>query len=261
MADDILNNTPEQTPTPEQPTISPVEQRAMEQGWVPQEQWDGDPDLWRPAKEFVDRGELFKKIDEGKREIKQLRQAMEEFGKHHAKVRDIEYQRALATLKAQKRDAVAEGDADAVVEIDDRIDELKEVRRAEAAQPQQPVEAQPDPLFVNWVNRNQWYSNDSDMKAVADNAGRNAAVNGITDKKELLEAVEKAVRRAFPHKFTNPNREKPGVVEGSTNKGGSTNKDTFAMSDAEKRIMRKIVSTGAISEEQYIKEYKATRGA
>ena len=48
---------------PQEPIASdPYELEAREQGWKPQDEYEGDPNKWRPAKEFVERGELFGKI-------------------------------------------------------------------------------------------------------------------------------------------------------------------------------------------------------
>lgn len=265
MADELENQnteieSQEQEHVEQTPQLSAVEQKAMEQGWVPQDEWTGDPDAWRPAKEFVDRGELFKKIDEVRRENKNLKTAIEEFGKHHAKVKEMEFKRALATLKAAKKEALAENDVDAVVEIDERMDEVKETYRAEQAAPQVD-DSQPDPRFLAWVNKNQWYQTDRAMKAVADEVARDLVVNGERDNNVILNAVEKTVRKEFPHKFNNPNRERAGAVEGSTPKAPSRNKsDDVQMTEAEKRIMEKIVRSGAITREKYLEEYKATKG-
>ena len=85
-----------------QKELSLMEQRAMESGWVPQDQWEGDPDAWRPAKEYLDRGELFTKIETQNKTIKEMRRAMDDLRGHHAKVRETEYARALAELKTAK---------------------------------------------------------------------------------------------------------------------------------------------------------------
>jgi hypothetical protein len=257
MADE--QNTPNQEV--QAPQVSDVEQRAMDQGWVPQDQWEGDPDAWRPAKEFIDRGELFKKIDEQKRELKQIKSALDEFGKHHAKVREVEFQRALAVLKAQKKAALEEGDHDAVVELDDRIADTKEQAReaaVEAAKPT-PQQSEPNQDFVKWSARNTWYNNDRAMKGAADEIARDLIQRGEQDTSKILAAVEREIKSAFPHKFENPNRQKAGAVEGSVNKGGRTTKDDFHMTDDEKRIMNRIVSTGVMTKDKYIEEFKATR--
>lgn len=258
MADENLEiNTPD-TPAPE---LSPVEQKAMEQGWVPQEQWEGDPADWRPAKEFVDRGELFKKIDELKRDNKSLRQGHEELVKHHLMVRQLAYKEALDTLRAQKKVALEEGDAAAVVHIDEKIDETKEAIRQNnqaAAAPANEV----DPMFEQWTARNSWYGSEKAMKAVADAVAHEAVANGVRDKKEILDIVEKAVRKEFPHKFTNPRRDAPGAVEGSSRAPATTKRDSVEseMNDAERQMMNKILKvTPGLSKEQYLKEYKALK--
>lgn len=260
MADDIT--TPEEG-TPQEPQLSPIEQKALEQGWVPQDQWTGEPDDWRPAKEFVDRGELFKKIDEVRRENKQLRQGHEELLKHHQRVRQAAYEEALATLKAQKKAALAEGDVDAVVEIDEKIDEQKEAhRQAQTQQVQQA--AQTDPVFDSWVAKNAWYNADPVMKGAADEVARQVFLRGTRDKEEILAAVEREVKKAFPNKFENPRRAAAPAVEGSTSKTGTQKREDVDMSDAEKQVMNKILRvTPGLTKEQYIKEFKGikARGA
>ena len=34
----------------------PIEESARAQGWVPQEEWSGDPSLWRDPQVFLERG-------------------------------------------------------------------------------------------------------------------------------------------------------------------------------------------------------------
>ena len=54
----IENETPESTVQ-----TNPYEGEAREMGWRPKEEWQGEPEKWRDAKEFVERGELYGKID------------------------------------------------------------------------------------------------------------------------------------------------------------------------------------------------------
>jgi hypothetical protein len=51
---------------------SDTEKKAMAQGWVPEDQYEGTG-KWRSAEEFLDRGELFAKIDEQNRATKRLK--------------------------------------------------------------------------------------------------------------------------------------------------------------------------------------------
>jgi len=252
----VDDNTP--APTDDAPKLSAAEEKAMEQGWVPQDQWDGDPEQWRPAKEFLDRGELFKKIEDQNRTIKEFKRALDDLKGHHSKTREVEYARALEALKMQKQSAIEEGDGAAVIKLDDQIDLVKDEQQRLKQQSNQPTEDIINPEFANWVDKNKWYETSEPMKAYADALGRNLAASGLSPS-AVLQEVEKQVKLEFPNKFTNPNRNKPGSVEGSSNKGGKGN-DSFSLSDEERRVMQRFVRTGAMSEKDYIAELKRIKG-
>lgn len=241
----------------EEVKLSPIEEKAMEDGWVPQEEWEGDPEQWRPAKEFLDRGELFKKIEDQNRTIKEFKRTLEDFKQHHAKVREAEYQRAIKVLKAQKLEALENGDAAAVMDIDERIDIVKEEQVNLRNTPQEQTGVNPE--FAAWVDKNKWYETDRAMKAFADDLGRELAQSGGLPY-QILQEIERQVKQEFPHKFRNPNRDKPNSVENSSGRG-TKQKDDFVLTDEEKRIMERFVRAGAITREEYIKDLKATRGA
>ena len=242
---------------PAEVVLTPVEQKAAEQGWVPKDQWQGDEDSWRPAKEFLDRGELFKKIEDQNRTIKEFKRALEDLKGHHAKTRETEYARALESLKSQKKAALEDGDADQVIKLDDQIDLVKEEQLKMRQQPVQTVASEIDPEFSSWVDKNKWYTNSEPMKAYADSLGRSLAYSGMSPT-EVLKEVERKVKAEFPHKFTNPNREKAAPVEGSVNKGGRGS-DSFQLSDDERRVMQRFVRTGVMTEKEYIAELKRTK--
>jgi hypothetical protein len=244
----------------QKPALTAIEQQAQAQGWVPKDEWDGDPEQWRPAKEFVDRGELFKKIDEQNRTIKEFKRTLDEFSQHHKKVRETEYKRALDDLKKAKKEALLEGDADAVVDLDDKIALVREAQQEPVQQRQAPqVDAQQNVVFQAWVGRNGWYQSNPAMRAYADRVGNDLGAQGGMSATDLLSRVEHEVKKQFAEKFNNPNRDKPGAVEGSTNKG-SKGKDNFVLTDDENRAMQRFVKMGAISKEDYIAEIKKTRG-
>ena len=61
MTEEIIDAPVVQEPKVEStpPVENNYEAEAREQGWKPKEGYEGDPEKWRPAKEFVERGELF----------------------------------------------------------------------------------------------------------------------------------------------------------------------------------------------------------
>jgi hypothetical protein len=244
----------------EKPALTEIEQRAHAEGWVPKDEWDGDPDQWRPAKEFLDRGELFKKIEDQNRSLKEMRRTLEEFGKHHAKVREVEFKRALEILKGQKKEALTEGDVDKVVDIDEKIDAVKDAQRASAQQTVRlPDVPEGNPIFDSWVERNSWYKNSSAMRAYADRLGNELGAHGGISPTDLLAKVEQEVKKEFAHKFQNPNREKPGAVEGSSGKGTSSGK-SYQLTEEERRIGERWVRTiPGFTMEKYTAELKKVK--
>ena len=91
---DIEQQT-EQEQTNQESKQSYYEVTAREQGWVPKEEYQGDPEKWRGAKEFVERGELFGKIDSMGKELKETRKALKMLQEHHSHVQEAEYKRAV----------------------------------------------------------------------------------------------------------------------------------------------------------------------
>ena len=55
--------------TIQDPQYTEVELKAIDQGWVPKDKFEGGEDDFIDAKEFLRRGELFAKIDTQKREL------------------------------------------------------------------------------------------------------------------------------------------------------------------------------------------------
>jgi hypothetical protein len=152
-------------------------------------------------------------------------------------------------------------DADAVINIDERIDLVKEQIKQDKQQvfqeASQEIEAK-HPEFIRWTERNSWYETNRTMKAFADAYGNELAADGKTPS-DVLRLVEKEVKAKFPEKFSNPNREKANTVE-SPSAGKTSGSSGFQLSAEERRAMATFVRAGALTEEQYIKEIKLQRG-
>lgn len=244
----------------EQAQISTIEDQAREQGWVPKEDFAGDEAKWVEPGEFIRRGELFKKIDQTTRHAKKVEQTLEQFKSHYLKMQDIANKNALATLKAERKAARDNGDFDKVDEIEEQIEETKQLAEASKAEILATTETpEVHPEVAQWVERNGWYNQDLKMKAFADAAAMELANNGIKGS-ALLKGIDTEVRKAFPNKFSNPNRERPGAVEGSTNRGSAKADNLGWMTDQDKRIMNKFVEDKVLTREEYISDLKKQKG-
>lgn len=251
----------EQVEQPQEREYTSIEIKAIEQGWIPKEDFDGDESEFIDAPEFVRRGELFKKIEHQSKELKAVRQALDAFRVHHSKVKEAEYTRALKSLQEARKQAFLDGEHDRAFALEERIDEVKAekeqiVQEAKATEVQD-VDNEYTAEFSNWVNRNSWYEENRVMRKAADALGIELHQAGHSPA-EVLKMVEKEIKQEFAHKFKNPATAKAPVVEPASRSGGRS--ESFNMTQEEKEIMRKIVAvTPGYTEADYIKDLKRTR--
>lgn len=242
-------------PTPPEP--SDAEVQAMEMGWKPKEEFDGDTNKWVPADEFIRRQELFDKIHAQNKKLKDMEKALQELSVHHKRVAEVEYKRALAELREKKKDALETGDADAVIRIEE---EMESMREAQAAAPKPDTAPKIDPRFVSWVNRNTWYNNDPEMREYADVVGTmHAKQNPGKDPEEIMKHVEREVRTRFATKFRNPRKDAPSLVETDGKPSRKNAGDGFELSDEERAVMKRFVRQGIMTEEKYIEDLKKVK--
>lgn len=97
------------------------------------------------------------------------------------------------------------------------------------------------------------------MTAFADSLGVELHKQGLSPD-EVLRRVTREVKEEFKHKFTNPKRDGPSAVEGGARKGGrSSGDDASGMSEDDVRVMNKIIRSGAMTKEEYLKEYRSLK--
>ena len=260
MSEEVVPTPVVDTPAAK-PEFTKTEQTALDQGWVPQEDFHGEEHKWVDAGEFLRRGELFGKIDSQNRELKETRKTLQALEQHYLNVKATEYKRALADLKKQKKEALIENNVEAVLNVDEKIDELREEQIAEARQSAQTAQASqqqtPHPEFVAWTQKNSWYDSSTPMRAFADARGTELQREGKSPS-DVLRLVAEEVRKEFPSKFYNAKRDEAGSVEGTGAKGSAA-KSKVELTEFEATIMKKLVGQGVLTKEQYMKDIAAQR--
>jgi hypothetical protein len=248
-----------------QPNTSEVEARKF--GWVPQEEFKGDPNQWRDADAFLQRGReingfLRKDLDklnnrnaELEAQLTEMKSTIEEFSKFHKETEKRAYERAIADLKAEKKEAISDGDGDRVLQIEEQIERLTEEKKTVVA----PKQEQPkvDPVFLQWKEQNSWYGTNEDLTVYADGFAqtlkqRNPALQG----KAFLDAVEEKVKNVFKEQFGVPNRERPSPVDSSTAVRTSKNKRSYSDLPPEaKAACDKFVKQGLLTKDEYVAQF------
>ena len=221
---------------------------ARSQGWVPLEEFRDSEDRWVDAETFVKRGReinpiLRKHNAELKKEVEKAKAAaaeaiesakeFKEFQKTQFEKQKADLQKQIAELKAQKKQAVTDGDGERVVDIDDAIDALKEEQSTlappkEIKSTEQPTQI--DPLLQSWLDKNEWFGQDQVLTRRTNGIG--AALRAeFPDLKgqAFLDLLDKEIQETFADKFKK--REKPvSSVEGgsTTSRPSKSGKKTYA---------------------------------
>src|SRR5574339_102086 len=152
--------------------VSEVEQRAMQRGWTPKEQWKGNPADWRPADVWLDRGEMLGTIQHLRDKLDVTQKQVAEAFKQGQKLAKAKYEDELNLLREMRKDAMREGDVDKIDVLETKIDEVKEKIRAPEPTPSG-VNFTPPPEFAIFTQRNPWYNDPGKvrMRYVADGIG------------------------------------------------------------------------------------------
>lgn len=161
------------------------EAAAKEMGWVPEEQFRGDKTKWVDAETFVRRGEEIMPIlkSQNKRlhgEVETLRlqlaetselvkagqQAIEALKANQTEFTKQAVQRTKVEIRERLRTARESGDEDAIQELEDQLDDIRDAERQVKNLPTKPTAtpapvAPPtpklDPEFVAWAKENPWF--------------------------------------------------------------------------------------------------------
>jgi len=252
----------------EEVKLSPAEEKAMASGWRPEDEWTGEPDDWVDAKTFNRNGEFMSRIQQQSKqlnsytsEIDNLKSAMKALGEHNKKIAEQEYKKALSALKKEKIDALEDDDHASVVEIDEKMDELKEAKKAaenslpsEEEHPADNTELAPNPAFVEWAGENSWYHNDISLRGAADAIGMEYADrNQGAPIEDVLKYVTSEMKRKFPHNFGNERQVSAGTVTEKTGTGKRPKKSKYTekdLSDEQRQFAKMFVDTGAFENVQ-----------
>lgn len=234
-------------------TADTFSDKAKEKGWKPLEEYDGDPDEWVDAKEFCQRAPLYDRLKNQNKKLKEQEKALRDMGSHIDKVSQAAYNRAISDLQKEKREAVSVADVDRVEEIDKEIQEIKQ----EMVPPKQQPGIAPE--IVAWTSdkENQWFNEDAERREFAI-AYQQAQLQTHPDMdiETSLKNVNKAVRKAFPEKFSNPARSTAAVVETAVSRT-DPGKKVYSykdLSEEQRSVAARFDRMGIMSKDEYVKQ-------
>lgn len=245
-------------------------------GWVPQDQWKGDPEKWVDAESYVKKGETVVPIlvrDKRKlsEEVRALQSDLAQIKGDAAKFKEMverQAQQEKAALEAQIRElkqakaqAVTDGEGELVVDIDDKIDKLEEKKETLEKAPKKDDQPKVHPDFAAFHQEFPWYGTDAQLTRAADGLAQIlVAENPHLQGKALFDALTEQIPnlQVYKSRFPDKTRTKMNTVEGSEDTSPSDNGSTrrgkqgydSLPPDAKKECER-YIKNGWISDKQY----------
>lgn len=247
--------------------VTPTEKelKAVELGWRPKDEYEGDK-RWVDAEEFLERQELYDGIHKANRKTKKLEKVIETLLVHNKKIEEVAVQKALETLKQEKKDAAKDNDMERIVDLDDKIDKLKE-SKVKSTAAEDPVQDALD----EFKETNPWFDPDSsdydeDMETYAHGVGTKLErIHKDWPHEKLLAEVAKQTKKTFEHKFQNSNRKAPNKVSSKAandTTNGKEKKITYDDLSPEAQGMYKVLVKnpksnphGVMTAEEYLAGY------
>lgn len=254
---------------------------ATRKGWVPKDQYKGDPDKWVDAAKFVDRGNKFAKNLQ--REVNDLKQKLADFEgtkqqfikftEQQMAAKDAELKDAIAALRIQRSAATRDGDDELAITLEDRIDVLKGQREEVKKLPEQVAQADTkvnmdDPVLTDWIeDDNEWFRDDEKLREYAVALGNELVKTGenVVDGKTLrgrkfLDLVRSRMEEEFPRRFKKSTSGAGGRTDpvagasggGAARTGGKTEAD---LTPADRAIMRDLIKGGYTTKEKFLTSY------
>ena len=141
-----------------------AEEKAVAGGWRPKHEWDGDAEDFVDAAEFNRRGELMsrisqlgRKLGDSEKTIEKLTAMVAANEKVTQKMIDDQVKQAEDRLKSQRREAIRDGDFEAVDGIEEDLDELRKTKDEVKATAEVSAEADVPDLAAMSPNQRSWY--------------------------------------------------------------------------------------------------------
>lgn len=230
----------------------PYAELAQKIGWVPKDQFRGDPNDWKPAEEFILAGRDIQRNTAS--ELKNVREQLEVIGRTSASI--VEQQVEVRTKEALERfnRAIEDEDPKAALAASKEIHDLAGRKNgADGA-------TGPTPEALTWAQRNSaWFQKDPLATARAVEICDSLARTGVRDHGAQLKAAEEQVRREFPHLFGKAEAKPQAGVNAPGNRSpasGNRQKGFSDMPKAAQDIANDMAARGLIPDkEAYVKNY------
>mgnify|MGYP003403490799 CR=1 FL=1 len=180
---------------------TPFDSLAREMGWFPLDEYNGDPDKWRPAEEYIKHGIAGTK--RLKSDLKAVKDTADRLARTSATLTAKALEDQRRELEEAHDQAVEDGDKVEARRVAKELNKLDDI----------PVIGDVKSQVAEFTERNAWYGTHSKATDYAAMISQRLAREGKSVD-EQLEAAEEEVRERFPELFEKP--KKAPAVHNST---------------------------------------------
>jgi len=232
------------------------EAEAKLDGWLPRDEWTGDPEKHKTAQEFVEAGEkiggiLKSKIGRLEERIESLTQSNAEFKKFTDAQLSKEQEKnkkLISELEQARKEAITDGDGEAFNRADQRINELRNNTNYDTHEHSQ--------MANQWTIDNPWYVSNEKLGRYADGIAEQVVAQGYTGQAYFNELTRR-VKATFPEEFSNPNKARSSVETGGDKevKDSKTRKWENLPEEAKAAAIRFEKNIPGFKREEYLANY------
>ena len=217
------------------------------------------------------RDEYYKVAQKIMDENNSLRKAAQEFSSTSVNEMEARIESDIEKAKSDYRKAYEDGDADKIIEAQDRmikaasqnakLDNMRSQAAPENYQPQEPIAPPPDTKALEWASRNQWFQKDMVMTNAAYAIHDDVVRSGVqASTEEYYDLIDQRIREEFPHKFQEEVQDTPSparkgnvaqVVTPGGNESGRSKK--VRLSPSQVAVAKRL----GVPLEEYAKQFVA----
>jgi len=241
--------------------LTAIEQKAFDQGWRPQEEFNGAEENWKTPKEFIRDGEWLAKLREKDQRLDRIEKDFNDRLENTNKLHEARRQADIKKLKAQQREAVDGQDTEAFDHAQTQIDEL-EGQEVKTTTTTTTTETDKDPAIAAWEEKNPWFNDMSDERGGVAVGIYNtfANQNKTASSAQVLAHVDARMDKLYPTNTENPRRNQPNTTENNTRRSSRQSKG-LSMSDltAEEKQDYALFGSQMFTEAEFLKTVADTR--
>jgi hypothetical protein len=260
---------PETSESISEPVEQSIEDKAREMGWNPEHKGPN----FVSAKEFVERGSFFRKIDAQNKKIDDLINVVNGLSEHNKKIIEASekarldaYNKGLQEALEKRRQAVEIGDVSEFEKAELELQKIQTSKPAPAPEVKQPPQEVSQDM-LDFVKENEaWFNNKTALnKRMVDEMDGlfylEMRDNPNLTHKEALTIAKEKVMKLHEHEFENPNKAKPIAVTKSAPVSTSGSKSGLAarLTETQKQFFKSATDAGLkMSIEDYAKQLDMT---